>query len=83
MKLLLVAGARPNFMKIAPLPREMRRHPEISPLLSHTGQHDDVKMAGQFFQDLQIPEPDVSRLVCVTDMQSTKEALELAIVWTH
>jgi len=60
MKIVNVAGARPNFMKIAPLLREMRKHPEIVPLLIHTGQHYDVKMAGQFFHDLQIPEPDVS-----------------------
>ena len=60
MKIVNIAGARPNFMKIAPLLREMRKYPDISPLLVHTGQHYDVKMAGQFFQDLQIPEPDVS-----------------------
>mgnify|MGYP003394236520 CR=1 FL=1 len=60
MKIVNIAGARPNFMKVAPLLREMRRHPEISPILIHTGQHYDVKMAGQFFQDLRIPEPDVS-----------------------
>jgi UDP-N-acetylglucosamine 2-epimerase (non-hydrolysing) len=60
MKIINVVGARPNFMKIAPLIREMRRHPEISPLLVHTGQHYDASMAGQFFQDLLIPPPDVS-----------------------
>jgi len=60
MKVLNVVGARPNFMKIAPLIREMRKHPGITPLLVHTGQHYDVKMAGQFFEDLQIPLPDVS-----------------------
>lgn len=60
MKIANIAGARPNFMKIAPLLKEMRKYTEISPLLIHTGQHYDVKMAGQFFRDLQIPEPDVS-----------------------
>lgn len=60
MKILNVVGARPNFIKIAPLTKEMRRHPGISALLVHTGQHYDVSMAGQFFQDLQIPVPDVS-----------------------
>lgn len=60
MKIVNIAGARPNFMKIAPLLREMRKYLDLSPLLIHTGQHYDVKMAGQFFQDLQIPEPDVS-----------------------
>jgi len=60
MKIINVVGARPNFIKIAPLIREMRKSPDISPLLVHTGQHYDASMAGQFFQDLQIPEPDVS-----------------------
>ena len=60
MKVLNVVGARPNFMKIAPLMREMRKHPDITAILVHTGQHYDVKMAGQFFQDLQIPLPNVS-----------------------
>ncbi|MGE0823690.1 MAG: non-hydrolyzing UDP-N-acetylglucosamine 2-epimerase [Candidatus Binatia bacterium] len=60
MKILLVAGARPNFIKIAPLMREMGSYKEIKPLLVHTGQHYDVSMAGQFFRDLQIPTPNVS-----------------------
>ena len=60
MKVLNVVGARPNFMKIAPLMREMRKHTDITAVLVHTGQHYDVKMAGQFFEDLQIPLPNVS-----------------------
>src|SRR5262249_4793383 len=60
MRVVNVVGARPNFMKIAPLLREMRKHPEISPLLVHTGQHYDAHMAGQFFQDLLLPPPDVA-----------------------
>lgn len=60
MKIVNVVGARPNFVKIAPLIREMRRYPDIEPILVHTGQHYDVRMAGQFFEDLQIPLPDVS-----------------------
>lgn len=60
MKVVNIVGARPNFMKIAPLMREMRKHPEITPILVHTGQHYDVAMAGQFFRDLQIPPPDIS-----------------------
>ena len=60
MKVLNIVGARPNFMKIAPLMREMRKHSDMTPLLVHTGQHYDVKMAGQFFEDLQIPLPNVS-----------------------
>jgi UDP-N-acetylglucosamine 2-epimerase (non-hydrolysing) len=60
MKIVNIVGARPNFIKIAPLLRQMRQHAEISPLLVHTGQHYDARMAGLFFQDLQIPTPDVS-----------------------
>src|SRR5687768_10364281 len=50
MKILNVVGARPNFMKIAPLIREMRKHAGLHPVLVHTGQHYDVKMAGSFFE---------------------------------
>lgn len=60
MKILNVVGARPNFIKIAPLIKEMKRHSVIEPILVHTGQHYDVKMAGRFFEDLGIPAPDVS-----------------------
>lgn len=60
MKIVNVVGARPNFMKIAPLIREMRKHAHISPVLVHTGQHYDPAMAGRFFEDLDIPPPDLS-----------------------
>jgi UDP-N-acetylglucosamine 2-epimerase (non-hydrolysing) len=60
MKILSVVGARPNFMKIAPLIREIRKHGDMQSCLVHTGQHYDVKMAGAFFEDLRIPLPDVS-----------------------
>jgi UDP-N-acetylglucosamine 2-epimerase (non-hydrolysing) len=60
MRIVNIVGARPNFMKMAPLLREMRRHPEISTTLVHTGQHYDDRMAGQFFRDLQIQQPDIS-----------------------
>ncbi len=66
MKILLVVGARPNFMKIAPVVAAMRawnvRHPEraFDYRLVHTGQHYDEKMYDAFFRDLQIPQPDVN-----------------------
>lgn len=60
MKLILVAGARPNFMKIAPLMHALKNHPTIQALLVHTGQHYDVKMSGQFFEELNIPTPDIN-----------------------
>ncbi|HLP04530.1 MAG TPA: UDP-N-acetylglucosamine 2-epimerase (non-hydrolyzing) [Paludibacter sp.] len=59
-KLILVAGARPNFMKIAPLMHALKDHPTIKPILVHTGQHYDVKMSGQFFEELNIPAPDIN-----------------------
>jgi UDP-N-acetylglucosamine 2-epimerase (non-hydrolysing) len=60
MRVVNVVGARPNFMKMAPLMREMRRHPAVAATLVHTGQHYDDSMAGQFFRDLGLPPPDVS-----------------------
>jgi len=58
VRILSVAGARPNFVKIAPLIREMRRYPALVPLLVHTGQHYDQVMSEHFFTDLEIPAPD-------------------------
>jgi len=60
MKILLVAGARPNFMKIAPLMAVFQARPEMAPVLVHTGQHYDRAMSDLFFQELGIPEPDVN-----------------------
>jgi len=59
-KLILVAGARPNFMKIAPLMHALNGNKIIKPVLVHTGQHYDVKMSGQFFEELNIPAPDIN-----------------------
>jgi len=59
MKILNVAGARPNFMKIAPLMQEMKKHAEIAPILVHTGQHYDDKMSTLFFEELHIPKPEI------------------------
>lgn len=59
-KLILVAGARPNFMKIAPLMHALKGNKKIQPILVHTGQHYDVKMSGQFFEELNIPNPDIN-----------------------
>lgn len=58
MKIVLVAGARPNFMKVAPLYRAAAAEPGLTPVLVHTGQHYDDRMSGQFFRDLGLPEPD-------------------------
>lgn len=60
VKILNVVGARPNFMKMAPIIAEMnRRGDEIAQILVHTGQHYDDAMSGAFFRDLGMPEPDV------------------------
>lgn len=60
MNIILVAGARPNFMKIAPLMAALKARPGIVPSLVHTGQHYDEKMSDLFFRQLGIPEPDVN-----------------------
>jgi len=57
-KIILVAGARPNFMKIAPILRELEKLPQVQPILVHTGQHYDENMSGSFFKELGIKQPD-------------------------
>ncbi len=57
-RVLCVVGARPNFMKIAPLMRELHGSQRLEPFLVHTGQHYDAAMKESFFRQLDIPEPD-------------------------
>ena len=57
MTVLMVAGARPNFMKVAPILRALRAR-ACRPILVHTGQHYDASMSDAFFEDLGIPAPD-------------------------
>src|SRR2546421_7969574 len=60
LKIINVAGARPNFMKVAPIVTAMnRRAKEFRHVLVHTGQHYDSAMSKAFFRDLEIPEPDI------------------------
>ena len=60
MQILHIAGARPNFMKIAPLIKEIGRYPDdFQQKLLHTGQHYDETMSDIFFSDLGIPHPDI------------------------
>ena len=59
LKIANVVGCRPNFVKLAPLIVEMKRHAEIQPLVVHTGQHYDAAMSDVFFRDLELPEPDI------------------------
>jgi len=66
MKIFLVAGARPNFMKIAPIVRALKAQsdPQITQItrieykIVHTGQHYDYEMSQTFFDDLELPKPD-------------------------
>lgn len=60
MKIINIIGARPNFMKIAPLMDAYKAYPEVNPILVHTGQHYDKKMSDLFFRELGIPEPDIN-----------------------
>lgn len=60
MIVLFVAGARPNFVKIAPLMRAASRYSDIDAQLIHTGQHYDKAMSDAFFDDLEIPHPNVN-----------------------
>ena len=68
MKVINVVGARPNFMKIAPIIRQLKvlsqktndyRLKTIDYILVHTGQHYDYEMSKVFFEDLDLPEPDI------------------------
>lgn len=60
MKIINVVGARPNFMKMAPIIEAMNRYPDkIEHLLVHTGQHYDARMSKAFFDDLSMPKPDI------------------------
>lgn len=60
MKVINVVGARPNFMKMAPIIEAMNRYPDtIDHLLVHTGQHYDARMSKAFFDDLGMPKPDI------------------------
>jgi UDP-N-acetylglucosamine 2-epimerase (non-hydrolysing) len=59
MRIVNVVGARPNFMKMAPIVAEMKRHPTIHSRLVHTGQHYDAAMSQLFFDELGMPQPDI------------------------
>lgn len=59
MRIVNVVGARPNFMKIAPIHRAMKASAVIEPILVHRGQHYDEVMSKVFFEDLELPEPDM------------------------
>lgn len=74
-KIILVAGARPNFMKIAPLMHALKDHPDIESLLVHTGQHYDEKMSHSFFEQLNIPAPHIN-----LEVGSASHAVQTALI---
>jgi len=75
MRIVNIVGARPNFVKIAPLIRAMARRPAFVPTLVHTGQHYDQAMSEQFFQDLEIRPADFN-----LDVGSGSHAVQTAQV---
>jgi len=83
MKVTLIAGARSNFMKIAPIIHAIKRtEANIHYRLVHTGQHYDKNMSETFFEQLNIPKPDVN-LDCHAELDSAShqnyEAIVLAV----
>jgi UDP-N-acetylglucosamine 2-epimerase (non-hydrolysing) len=60
MHILHVVGARPNFMKAAPVMRALGKRPNVQQTLVHTGQHYDKNLSDVFFSQLSMPEPDVN-----------------------
>ena len=82
LRLLIIAGARPNFMKVAPLIRRIRAQDfksgaTLEYRLVHTGQHYDEKMSGVFFQELGIPKPDIN-----LEVGSGSHAVQTASIMT-
>jgi UDP-N-acetylglucosamine 2-epimerase (non-hydrolysing) len=78
----IIAGARPNFMKIAPIIRAIKEQQDkggcLSYRLVHTGQHYDARMSGDFFDQLSIPEPDVN-----LEVGSGTQAEQTAAIMIH
>ena len=60
MHILHVVGARPNFMKVAPVMAALRRCDRVRQTLVHTGQHYDIDMSAIFFEQLGLQQPDIN-----------------------
>jgi len=59
MRIINCVGARPNFVKMAPLIKELQKHSDVEQILVHTGQHYDSNLSKSFFEDLDMPAPDI------------------------
>jgi UDP-N-acetylglucosamine 2-epimerase (non-hydrolysing) len=75
LKIVNICGARPNFMKIAPLMRAFSQRPTITARIVHTGQHYDDAMSKAFFDDLHIPRPDIN-----LEVGSGSHAVQTALI---
>jgi UDP-N-acetylglucosamine 2-epimerase (non-hydrolysing) len=78
MKIMHVVGARPNFMKIAPVMKALDKRDGIKQLLIHTGQHYDINMSDIFFQQLEIAAPDIN-----LDVGSGSHAVQTAQIMSR
>ena len=78
IRILNIVGARPNFMKIAPLMTAMHAHPQFCPRLIHTGQHYDENLSKVFFDELGIPRPDLNLDVGSGNREQQIEAIATA-----
>jgi UDP-N-acetylglucosamine 2-epimerase (non-hydrolysing) len=75
MKTILVAGTRPDFIKVAPLMSALKQYPSIEPKLMHTGEHSDWRMSGLLFRQLGLPEPEIN-----LDVDAGNSAAQMAAV---
>jgi len=78
MKLIHVVGARPNFMKVAPVHRAIGDYSQIQQILVHTGQHYDLNMSDIFFPQLGLPAPDINM-----EVGSGSHAVQTAQIMTR
>ena len=87
MRILAVVGARPNFVKMAPILSALTEYPYVSTTLVHTGQHYDAQMSDSFFANLEMPRPDVNLRVpggsAVTQLAEIMTRLEQVLERVH
>jgi len=81
MKIIQVVGARPNFMKVAPLHKALQNYSGIESIIVHTGQHFDTQMSAVFFEQLALPKPDY--FLGITGGSHTKMTAEIMVAFEH